>query len=82
MSQISQRALEARGLLTTPAFQEIIGEIREEATRVFLDVNCDITAREAAHEKVRAVQTILDVIQSRIVAESIEKKRNQHRAND
>ena len=74
--------MEARRLLEDPVFQEIIGEIRENATGVFLNANCDITAREAAHEKVRAVQTVLDAIQSRIVAERIEKKRNQHRAND
>lgn len=83
MSTVKQKAFEARSLLNDPAFQNIMEEIRSDAVGVFLDATCDIDRIAGAHERVRSVQIILDALQARIDAESIEdKKEGQHRASD
>lgn len=82
MSLIKQRASEARHLLADHVFKAVVGEIRDEAVGVFLDATCDISRITAAHENVRAVQTILDALQARLDAEAVELKQDRDRAND
>lgn len=82
MSEIKRRASEARVLLADHVFQSVIGEIRDEAVGLFLDASCDINRLAAAHESVRAVQIILDALQSRIDAEAVQLKQDRDRAND
>lgn len=82
MSEIKRRASEARSLLADGVFNGVIGEIREDAVGVFLDATCDISRITAAHERVRAVQTILDALQARLDAEAVEIKQDRDRAND
>lgn len=82
MSEIKRKASEARSLLTDHVFQAVVGEIRDDAVGVFLDSTCDMNRLAAAHERVRAVQTILDALQARIDAEAVEIKQDRDRAND
>lgn len=82
MTDISQRAAEARTLLGNSTFQSVLAEIREDATRVFLNSASPIESIAAAHDRVRAVQTILDAIQARLDAETYEQRKGRHRVND
>ena len=82
MSLIKQRASEAKTLLADHVFKAVIGEIRDDAVGVFLDATCDITRIAAAHASVRAVQVILDALQARLDAETVEAKQDRDRAND
>jgi hypothetical protein len=82
MAVIKQKALEARELLNNLAFQGLMEEIRSDAVGVFLDASCDITRIASAHDRVRAVQTILDALQARLDAEVIEDKKDRDRASD
>lgn len=79
---VSQKAAEARTLLASQAFQAIVEDIRGDAVKVFLRSEANADEISAAHDRVRAVQFILDAIQARLNAEAIQEKRNQHRGND
>lgn len=81
MKAVSQLAAEARVLLGNPTFQAVLEEIRQPAVQVFLNASSKPEAIAAAHDRVRAVQIILDALQTRLDAETIEQK-GQHRAND
>ena len=54
---IDEKAHHAARLLRDEAFTLAIQEIRESATRVFLDAGSTPAAREQAHEDVRAIAT-------------------------
>lgn len=82
MSIATQRAAEARTLLGNHVFQAVLGEIRADASAIFLNAASSPEAVAAAHDRVRAAQTILDAIQTRLDAETIEQKKGRHRAND
>ena len=82
MATVKQKALEARELLNSPAFNSLMEEIRSDAVGVFLDASCDITRIASAHDSVRAVQTILDALQARLDAEAIKDKKDRDRASD
>lgn len=82
MSIATQRAAEARTLLGNRTLLSVLDEIREDATKVFLNSASPIESIAAAHDRVRAVQTILDAIQTRLDAETIEQKKGRHRVND
>ena len=82
MATVKQKALEARELLNSPAFNSLMEEIRSDAVGVFLDASCDITRIASAHDNVRAVQTIFDALQARLDAEAIKDKKDRDRASD
>lgn len=82
MSDIADKAQQARRLLSDETFLSVIDEIRSDAIGVFSDANCDIDRIAKAHEKMRATQTFLDVLQSRIDAQAVKEKKDRHRAND
>lgn len=83
MSQVNQRGIQAKRLLDDETFQSVLSEIRDEAKGVFFNANSAISDIAVAHEKVRAVQYILDTIAARVNAMEIETKRlDRHRAND
>jgi len=82
MATVKQKALEARELLNSPAFNSLMEEIRSDAVGVFLDASCDITRIASAHDSVRAVQTIFDALQARLDAEAIKDKKDRDRASD
>jgi hypothetical protein len=82
MAVTKQKALEARELLNSSAFQGLMEDIRSDAVGVFLDASCDIDRITSAHDHVRAVQTIFDALQSRLDAEAIEDKKDRDRVND
>lgn len=79
MLDIRQRAIQARQLADYEPFQAICDEIRSEAVELFLNPASDITAIARAHEAVRAVETFLATIQTRIDAEKVADKRDQDR---
>jgi hypothetical protein len=77
----SQRALVARRLLEDEDLQALFAEIRDDATRIFLNASASAADLEAAHFKVRAVETVLNALRERLTDKAIEEKR-QHRGND
>jgi transposase-like protein len=82
MLDVRQRATQARQLEGYEPFKEICAEIREEAVQLFLNPASDITSIARAHEAVRAVETFMATIQTRIDAEKVADKKAQHRGSD
>jgi hypothetical protein len=79
MLDVYQRAIQARQLEGYEPFKAICDEIRDEAVQLFLNPASDITAIARAHEAVRAVETFLAAIQTRIDAEKVADKKAQDR---
>ena len=82
MLDVRQRATQARQLEGYEPFKEICAEIREEAVQLFLNPASDIASIARAHEAVRAVETFMATIQTRIDAEKVADKKAQHRGSD
>ena len=82
MLDVRQRATQARQLESYEPFKEICAEIREEAVQLFLNPASDITSIARAHEAIRAVETFMAAIQTRIDAEKVADKKAQHRGSD
>ena len=82
MLDVYQRAIQARQLEGYEPFKEICAEIREEAVQLFLNPASDINAIARAHEAVRAVETFIAAIQTRIDAEKVAEKKAQDRGSD
>lgn len=82
MLDVRQRAAQARQLEGYEPFKEICSEIRNEAVQLFLNPASDITSIARAHEAVRAVETFMAAIQTRIDAEKVADKKAQHRGSD
>jgi hypothetical protein len=82
MLDVRQRSTQARQLEGYEPFKEICAEIREEAVQLFLNPASDITSIARAHEAVRAVETFMAAIQTRIDAEKVADKKAQHRGSD
>ena len=82
MSEVIARAEEARTLLDHPAFVAIMAEIQEDAVSAFLNPSATPADLEAAHAKVRAVEAVKAAIQSRLDAETIQNRKDQHRGSD
>jgi hypothetical protein len=82
MTDITRRATEARTLLSDPSLLDVLDEIRANAIAAFLASGGDPERMTAAHRDVQSVETILDALQSRITAQEIEDKKDQHRVND
>ena len=82
MLDVRQRATQARQLENYEPFKEICAEIRDEAVQLFLNPASDITSIARAHEAVRAVETFMAAIQTRIDAEKVADKKAQHRGSD
>lgn len=82
MLDVYQRAIQARQLEGYEPFREICAEIREEAVQLFLNPASDINAIARAHEAVRAVETFIAAIQTRIDAEKVADKKAQDRGSD
>jgi len=75
MSQIKQRAAEARALLANEALLSVLSEIKDDATAVFLNPFSGIEEIARAHEGVRAVETVLAALNARIDAQTVEDKK-------
>ena len=82
MSEIKQRAAEARSLMDNAVFQAILSEIQKDAVSAFLRPTATPADLEAAHQKVRAIEFIMTALQSRLSDEAFADKRDQHRGND
>lgn len=82
MLDVHQRAIQARQLEGYEPFREICAEIREEAVQLFLNPASDINAIARAHEAVRAIETFIAAIQTRIDAEKVADKKAQDRGSD
>lgn len=79
MSDVHQRATQARQLAGYEPFTSIADEIRNSAVELFLNPASDIQAIAQAHEHVRAVETFMATIQRRIDDEMIADKKDQDR---
>lgn len=82
MLDVYQRAIQARQLAEYEPFKEIAAEIREDAVQLFLNPASDITAIARAHEVIRAIETFMAAIQTRIDAEKVADKKAQDRGSD
>jgi hypothetical protein len=82
MLDVHQRAIQARQLDGYEPFREICNEIRTSAVDLFLNPASDINAIAGAHEAIRAVETFMAAIQTRIDAEKVADKKAQHRGSD
>lgn len=79
---IAQRAADARALIDDACFKAIIEEIQKDAVAAFLRPAATPAELEAAHQKVRAIETIQNALQSRLDAEAFQLSKDQHRGND
>jgi hypothetical protein len=82
MLDIRQRATQARQLADYEPFKAIADEIRDDAVQLFLNPASDINAIARAHEAIRAVETFIAAIQTRIDAEKVADKKAQDRGSD
>ena len=82
MLDIRQRATQARQLVDYEPFKAIADEIRDDAVQLFLNPASDINAIARAHEAIRAVETFIAAIQTRIDAEKVADKKAQDRGSD
>lgn len=82
MSDVKQRAFQARQLQDYEPFKAIAQEILDDAISLFLNGASVITEIARAHEAVRAVETFRAVIQTRIDAETVADRKVQHRGSD
>lgn len=76
------RAAAARALIEDPAFTEVINEIRDDAVSAFLKTSATPADLEAAHQKVRAIETIMAALQSRLNDEAVQQRKDHHRGNE
>ena len=75
MSNVYQRARDARELLENPTFKSIMDEIRQDAVALFVNASSCIDDIAKAHENVRAIETVLQAIQARITEEAMENRK-------
>ena len=81
MLDVRQRAIQARQLAEYEPFKAIADEIRDDAVQLFLNPASDINAIARAHEAIRAVETFIAAIQTRIDAEKGADKTAQDRGS-
>lgn len=82
MSDVKQRAAEARSLMDNAVFQAVLSEIQEDAVSAFLRSSATPADLEGAHAKIRAIETIKNALQARLTAKAFADKKDQHRGND
>jgi hypothetical protein len=82
MSDVQQKAIQARQLLEYEPFTAIVDEIRQDAVSLFLNGTSDITEIARAHEAIRAIDKFMAAIQSRLDAEKVAQKKGQDRGSD
>lgn len=82
MSDIRQRAIEARQLAEYEPFKAIVEEVRQNAVGLFLNGSSAITEITRAHEAIRAIDMFMAAIQTRIDAEKVAQKKGQDRGSD
>lgn len=83
MSNEYQRAIDAAELRENPTFVDVIGEIRQGAVDTFTNPNARPEMITAAHDKIKAIETVLNALQARITDQAFKAKREkQDRGND
>lgn len=83
MSNEFERAEAAKELQENPTFIEVIGEIRQGAVDTFTNPNSTPEMITAAHDKIKAIETVLNALQARITEQAFKAKREkQDRGND
>lgn len=82
MSDVQQKATQARQLAEYEPFQAIVEDIRQGALDLFLNGNSAITEIARAHEAIRAIDMFMAAIQSRLDAEKVAQKKGQDRGSD
>lgn len=70
--QIVIKAQQARELLGSSTFRDVVKDVRERQTEVFLNSNADeVSLREEAHTIIRALDAIENELTSAISAEQV-----------
>ena len=82
MSDVRQKAIQARQLAEYEPFQAIVEDIRQGALGLFLNGTSAITEIARAHEAIRAIDLFTAAIQSRLDAEKVAQKKGQDRGSD
>lgn len=83
MANRKQRAIDAQRLLESQTFRDVMETIRHDAIEIFSGPQAAPEEIMGAHEKVRAVQFVINELESRITDQAIaEKREGQHRGND
>lgn len=82
MNDVYEKAKKAEALLEHPDLLMLFEEVRKVATVTFLNPNSSVEQREAAHDKVRAVNVITTALERWISDAAVEAKKVRHRAND
>ena len=82
MSDVQQKAIQARQLAEYEPFQAIVGDIRQNALDLFLNGTSVITEIARAHEAIRAIDMFMAAIQSRLDAEKVAQRKGQDRGSD
>lgn len=83
MSDRRQRANDAERLMRDETFLDVLDSIRAQSLGVFNNPKSDIDAIRDAHEGIRAVETVLSEVRSRIYGgKAQDKKEGRHRASD
>ena len=82
MSDVQQKAIQARQLAEYEPFQAIVEDIRQNALDLFLNGTSAITEIARAHEAIRAIDMFMAAIQSRLDAEKVAQRKGQDRGSD
>lgn len=82
MSKVQDMAANAKRLKDDSTFQDVLREVKDAQTAIFLNVRSSQEEREEAHVIIRALGKIEGAITSRIGDGKFEQGRDQHRGTD
>lgn len=77
MSSTYEKAEAASELQKNPTFVGVIGEIRQGAINTFVDPNATPEMITAAHDKIKAIETVLNALQARITEQAFKAKKEK-----
>lgn len=82
MSKVTEMAAHAKRLQADDTFQDVITQVKEDQTKIFLNARSTQEDLGNAHEIIRGLAKIEGVITSRIENGKFEQNRDQHRGSD
>lgn len=82
MANVHDIAEAARRFKGDETYKSLIQSIKDAQVSVFLSPSSTQEARDGAHEIIRALGKLDNEIDARIADSSMQKKKDQHRAND
>lgn len=82
MANVHDIAEAAKRFRDDETYKSLIQSIKDAQASVFLNPSSTQEARDEAHEIIRALGKLGNEIDARIADSSMQKKKDQHRAND